>query len=177
MNTQHRIDLDSTGLDRALRNAQRALNHVQTAIQQLREVPADTAVACGAVSLDAADVALTHAVRALWEKSKVEDAARRERSTQMVSATRRRFGPFPGSQPEGILTAKASYDAGYETGRRWTENYTPGGPYWQRASTYPGPTAAAHPDEYRAYCEATEENHREWMRGWHDGKAERDRTP
>lgn len=87
-----------------------------------------------------------------------------------LASDRRRFGPFPGGTPEGIRTAEASRKDGYETGLSWKDAYVPSGPWVHRWSNVGGGSVvAAHPEEYRAYCDATVENHREWMAGWREG--------
>ena len=85
--------------------------------------------------------------------------------------TTRRFGQYPGGTlPNvGIPTAKASYEDGWWTGCGWNHkknNYVPGGPSVT--------TVQPHERQFKnrdwvAFCEATKENHEEWLRGWHDG--------
>jgi hypothetical protein len=90
---------------------------------------------------------------------------------QACGPRRRRFGPFPGGNPAGIDTAEAAYEAGYRVGLHWQGDYVPGGPYVHAYRGVNGPTTREYPEEYRAYCIATAENHREWLRGWHEGRA------
>lgn len=62
-----------------------------------------------------------------------------------------------------LPTADAAYRDGYRTGARWRESYTPGGPLV---------FAVRQSDdaEFRAYCAATAENNREWLRGFADAR-------
>jgi hypothetical protein len=97
---------------------------------------------------------------------------------------RRTFGPYPGGSPEGIPTAQASYEDGYNSGLTWDRfaphnKYVPGGPWihsWSQRYEFShrDPVDKAH---LKAYCDATVENHAEWMRGWHDGRAAKAPTP
>lgn len=76
-----------------------------------------------------------------------------------MSATRQ-FGSYA-SQP----TAEASYQEGYASGLKWKDkdNWIPGGPHFYRASFNQSNK------DWVAFCAASEENNREWLRGWHDG--------
>ena len=82
--------------------------------------------------------------------------------------TRRRFGKYPANGPHGILTAKAAYLDGYETGCRWQHDHVPGGP-WVCGDSKDNAHAPRDTD-WISFCEATLENHREWLRGWHDAR-------
>lgn len=88
---------------------------------------------------------------------------------QPCGTGRRRFGRFP-LHSTGIETAQAAYDDGKQTGLEWTDDYVPGGPH-----AFPLGSGRTTDPEFAAYALATQENLREWLRGWHDGKAERDR--
>jgi hypothetical protein len=80
-----------------------------------------------------------------------------------MNQTFRKFGDYPFNE-EGILTAEASYQNGYDTGLTWKESYTPGGPM-----VY-GP--GMKKDKYWiAYCAALIENHNKWHDGFQDGRA------
>ena len=80
----------------------------------------------------------------------------------MTNPDGRRFGPYPYGSAD-IPTAAASYADGHATGLTWRDDHTPGGPLVIRAS--------AHEDaDWRALCDATAENSREWLRGWADGR-------
>lgn len=83
-----------------------------------------------------------------------------------MSATRR-FGIYPAASP-GIPTAEDSYADGLRTGRAWSRTYRPGGPW---VCTVGHGSTPAHPD-WIAYCAATRENNREWLRGFDAGRAE-----
>lgn len=63
-----------------------------------------------------------------------------------------------------MLTAEESYAEGLATGRDWQWSYTPGGP-WVPCTGFTSIGTAAR--------RAMEENHAHWMRGFHDGVAER----
>jgi ribosome modulation factor len=71
-----------------------------------------------------------------------------------------RFGP--------IRTAEQSYKEGFEAGVTWDSKWTPGGPFHYSASVMD------RDSDWIAHCEATCENHREWMRGWREGKSVKD---
>lgn len=101
-------------------------------------------------------------------------------STQLVKlpAGRRRFGEYPGNDIDchgnawGIPTAAKAYEDGWWTGVAWDHrkyDYTPGGPW---VHSFQERYKNNHPRDWqdlKAYCDATIENHEEWMRGWHDG--------
>jgi hypothetical protein len=80
----------------------------------------------------------------------------------MTNPDGRRFGPYPHGST-GIPTAAASYADGHATGLTWRHVYTPGGPLVFRATVY-------EDADWRALCDATAENNREWLRGWTDGR-------
>jgi len=56
------------------------------------------------------------------------------------------------------------YKDGWRIGRRWTENYTPGGPYVSRANSYDKP-------EKQERAKKSKKAHDEWMQGFNDGLA------
>jgi len=64
-----------------------------------------------------------------------------------------------------LPTAEEAYSDGYKTGAAWKDNYYPGGP----------PVFGAHEWEkepgWSEWCAATQENRREWLRGFDDGRA------
>jgi len=80
-------------------------------------------------------------------------------------AGRRRFGIYPCNDLGlGIWTAEAAYKDGYESGLRFPGG-RPGGPH----ITAPRGNEGRDPD-WHAYCVATVENHREWLRGYDDAQ-------
>lgn len=81
---------------------------------------------------------------------------------------RRRFGAYPYNDlGKGIPTAEASYAEGYDRGLTWTAPWQPGGPF----VVTPGVDTHGRDPDWVAYCEATRENNREWLRGFADGRA------
>ena len=64
-----------------------------------------------------------------------------------------------------IPTAEEAYNDGYKTGADWATTYTPGGPAvfcvraWEKEPNWV------------EWCAATEDNAREWLRGFDDGRA------
>lgn len=81
----------------------------------------------------------------------------------------RRFGQYPANNQQGIYTAIAAYEDGFKSGQLWDSiknPYVPGGP-WICRSAFMHKTDS----DWMAFCDATIENNREWLRGWHEGKA------
>ena len=64
-------------------------------------------------------------------------------------------------------TAEHSYANGLETGRNWTDNYRPGGPWVPSENIRRLDTAS---QEWQA---ALAENNRQWLKGFDDGRSER----
>lgn len=62
-----------------------------------------------------------------------------------------------------VLTPVASYVEGYNTGLNWDAPWIPGGPWYIYPDQY------NHNADWEAYCKATLENNKEWLRGWQDG--------
>lgn len=75
----------------------------------------------------------------------------------------RKIGPYP-HHSEGIPTAEASYEDGYNTGMRWSESHIPGGPFKY------SPGHLKTDEEWIAYCAALRENHEAWHKGFADAR-------
>ena len=86
--------------------------------------------------------------------------------TMNTPSDRRRFGAYPADRTS-IPTAEASYAEGCERGLAWTAAWQPGGPF----VVTPGVDTHGRDPDWIAYCEATRENNREWLRGFADGRA------
>jgi len=61
---------------------------------------------------------------------------------------------------------KTAYDAGYETGLGWQEDYTPGGP----RVMYPREDDS---DIFKERCRKSLENKKEWHLGFNQGKEDK----
>ena len=64
-----------------------------------------------------------------------------------------------------IPTAEESYNHGYEIGVDWVETYTPAGP-----ATFHAREWEKEPN-WAEWCAATQQNRREWLRGFDDARA------
>lgn len=67
-----------------------------------------------------------------------------------------------------VATVDESYADGFKTGVEWTWNHVPGGPWICQDRYATG--------WFRDYCDATAKNNEAWMRGWHDGRAQKQRN-
>ena len=63
-----------------------------------------------------------------------------------------------------IPTAEEAYNDGHKTGVTWRHSYYPGGSAAFGAGIYKDP-------DWVAWCAATQENAREWLRGFDDARA------
>lgn len=75
--------------------------------------------------------------------------------------TLRTFGKY-----RALQTAEASYKDGYQTGLKWDAPWAPGGPWFTHITPWEEQTKDK---DWVAFCKATVENNREWVRGWQDG--------
>lgn len=93
----------------------------------------------------------------------------------------RYFGRFPAggrncteTQGEPVMTADEAYTDGYECGMTWDKfyphnKYVPGGPYRCYYKERFGRTPKDQAD-WKAYCEATQENNERWRKGFDDAR-------
>jgi len=65
-----------------------------------------------------------------------------------------------------LPTADVVYKDGFWTGEAWKHNYYPGGP-----AAFSAGLTQKHDADWEAWCAATQENRREWLRGFDDGRA------
>lgn len=82
-----------------------------------------------------------------------------------------------GHQPSAVSTESEAYHNGYDTGLNWNHPWRPGGPWICGPALMPWQRREDVDPQWIAYCEATRENNKQWLRGFDDGRAAVERNP